>query len=90
MSSGAVEGGRGPEGMSCIPGLPPTGPADVWAVEQSVQTHSFGISIWGSPSNLLTLGKALDSPSLSFLICKMELAAQSTGPFLKPLGSDIL
>ena len=55
VSSEALEGGCGPEGVSWVPehhdlvlGSPPAGLLTCWAVEQSAHTHSFGIYIWGS------------------------------------------
>ena len=96
VSSGAVEGGRGPEGMSCI--LEPRAlvlGSHPRALMCGLKCKVFKLTALAFPygvptSSLLTLGKALDSPSLSFLICKMGLAAQSTVPFLKPLKSDTL
>ena len=53
VSSDAVEGGCGPEGVSWVPepqalvlGSHPQALLTCWALEQSVHTHSFGIFIW--------------------------------------------
>ena len=53
VSSDAVEGGCGPEGVSWVPepqalvlGSHPQALLTCRALEQSVHTHSFGIFIW--------------------------------------------
>ena len=90
----AEEGGCDSEGMSCSP-------EPQALVLVSHPRALLARELWGKVFKLtalafpygvptLTLGKALDSPSLSFLICEMELAAQHTVPFLKPVGSDTL
>ena len=94
VSSGAVEGGCGPEGGSWVPepralvlGSHPWAWLTCWAVDIVLNPWLF-IFIRDFHSYPFKLGKTLDSGSLGFPICKMGLAGQSTIPFLKPLGSD--